>query len=206
MIKSMTNHFLKIFIIHFLKVWSKRWAVLRSTSHDGVVRLEYYDKEENEIKGENRRVIILRNSTGCCETSDYKRSKPHAFQFSSSIGTQNSNTLSSYISSSTLISSIHSCTYFYLFLFVLCVGHHVFSTDSQTDLDDWIDSINDAIQQDKRLQRKKSKSKTKMAEAARSITTLHSTERSSSTSSIGSTGSNVPHPTTLMGKYKLKFL
>ena len=92
----MTNHFLK-FIIHFLKVWSKRWAVLRSTSHDGVVRLEYYDKEENEIKGENRRVIILRNSTGCCETSDYKRSKPHAFQFSSSIGTQNSKTATLYL-------------------------------------------------------------------------------------------------------------
>lgn len=77
-------------------------------------------------------------------------------------------------------------------------GHHVFSTESQTDLDDWIDSINNAIQEDKRLQRRKSKSKTKMAEEARSLSTLH-TERSSG--SIGSTGSgSVPHPTTLMGR------
>lgn len=183
-IMSVANHF--YLINPFLKVWSKRWAVLRSTSHDGVVRLEYYDKEENEIKGENRRVIILRNSTGCCETSDYKRTKPHAFQFSSSIGR--------YTRQQTLAPLI------LLYLPCTHAGHHVFSTDSQTDLDDWIDSINDAIQQDKRLQKKKSKSKTKMAEAARSITTLHSTERNSSASSIGSTGSNVPHPTTLMGK------
>lgn len=85
-----------------------------------------------------------------------------------------------------------------LLIHYLYAGHHVFSTESQTDLDDWIDSINNAIQEDKRLQRRKSKSKTKMAEEARSLSTLH-TERSSG--SIGSTGSgSVPHPTTLMGR------
>ena len=158
--------------------------MLHSTTHEGVVRLEYYDKEESAIKGENKRVIILRNCTGCCETSEYKRTRPHAFQFTSNLGI--------------VCFCLFSLHHLNLLIHYLYAGHHVFSTESQTDLDDWIDSINNAIQEDKRLQRRKSKSKTKMAEEARSLSTLH-TERSSG--SIGSTGSgSVPHPTTLMGR------
>ena len=68
------------------KVWAKRWVVLHGTSHEGVVRLEYYDTEEAEIKGENKRVIVLRNCTGCIETFEFKKARPHAFQFSTQQG------------------------------------------------------------------------------------------------------------------------
>ena len=55
------------------------------TTHDGVVRFEYYDNEESEVRGDNKRVILLRNCTGCIETSEFK-SKPFAFQFSTQQG------------------------------------------------------------------------------------------------------------------------
>ena len=70
----------------FLQVWGKRWAVLKSTTHEGVVRLEYYDSQEESVTGANKRVILLRNSTGCCETMEYRKTRPYALQFSTRLG------------------------------------------------------------------------------------------------------------------------
>lgn len=70
--------------IHFLwQVWSKRWVVLYATSREGVVRVEYYDSEEDQLKGHNKRNIHLRSCTSCGKTSEYKR---FAFTFSTHLG------------------------------------------------------------------------------------------------------------------------
>lgn len=59
--------------------------VLRATSHDGVVRLNYYDSEEGEVRGADVRTVNLRNSETCTASAAYK-SHPHAFQFATLLG------------------------------------------------------------------------------------------------------------------------
>lgn len=77
----------------------------------------------------------------------------------------------------------------------MVLGHHVFSTDSQEELDGWIDDINQLIQNDRKRQRKKNKSK--MVEEARSFGTSDRSANSSITSGGREEG---PHPSTLMGQ------
>ena len=67
----------------FVQVWSKRWVVLYSTSREGVVRVEYYDSEEDQIKVHNKRNIHLRNCTSCERVFEFKR---FAFAFTTHLG------------------------------------------------------------------------------------------------------------------------
>ena len=71
-----------------LQKWNKRWVVLHATSHEGVVRLTYFDDEESELRGADVRTVNLRNCTGCCESSVYK-THPYAFQFTTAMGQLN---------------------------------------------------------------------------------------------------------------------
>lgn len=74
-------------------------------------------------------------------------------------------------------------------VFAWVIGHHIFATDSKSDLDGWVDAINSGISEDRRKQKKRSK--TKVAEEAEKLSSETSTSTTGSRSSI--------HPSTLMG-------
>jgi hypothetical protein len=80
----------------------------------------------------------------------------------------------------------------YALQFSTRLGHHVFATDTKDELEMWIDKINTAIEDDRKRQRKKTKSK--IAQEAGSLSAEASTDRSSE--SI--------NPTALMGAYQAK--
>ena len=68
-----------------LQKWNRRWFVLHSTTHEGVVRLEYYDSQDAARNGVGKRTIPLRDSTSLNVTSGDKL-HPYVFQFTSQIG------------------------------------------------------------------------------------------------------------------------
>ena len=65
--------------------WNKRWFVLFATTHEGVVRIEYYDNESNEVAQMGKRTIPLRDSIGLVQIPGNK-TQPFMFEFTSQIG------------------------------------------------------------------------------------------------------------------------
>lgn len=65
--------------------WSKRWFVLFATTHEGVVRIEYYDNESCEATQIGKRTIPLRDSIGLAQIPGNK-TQPYMFEITSQIG------------------------------------------------------------------------------------------------------------------------
>ena len=65
--------------------WNRRWFVLFGTTHEGVVRIEYYDNESNEVAQMGKRTIPLRDSIGLVQIPGNK-AQPFMFEFTSQIG------------------------------------------------------------------------------------------------------------------------
>ena len=59
--------------------------MLYGTSHEGVVRLEYFDSQESSKTGAGKRTIPLRESKGI-ELATGDKLHPYVFQFTSQIG------------------------------------------------------------------------------------------------------------------------
>lgn len=65
--------------------WHRRWFVLYGTTHEGVVRLEYYDSEECAKSEVGKRTIPLRESTAPASAVGNKIN-PYVFQLKTQIG------------------------------------------------------------------------------------------------------------------------
>ncbi len=74
---------LRVFFV--LQKWSKRWFILHGTSHEGVVRIEYFDSQESAMNGIGKRTIPLRDSRDF-DTAPGNKLHPYVFQFTSQIG------------------------------------------------------------------------------------------------------------------------
>jgi len=59
--------------------------MLYFTTHEGVVRLEYYDNPESMVTSTGKRIIPLRECTDLSSTIGNKI-HPYAFQFTSQLG------------------------------------------------------------------------------------------------------------------------
>ncbi len=70
--------------------WNKRWFVLHATTHDGVVRLDYYEREDHEATEIGKRTIPLRECMGLSPGVGTK-SHSHVFEFKTPIGMTASN-------------------------------------------------------------------------------------------------------------------
>ena len=65
--------------------WSRKWFVLHATTHEGVMRVEYFDEEDHEAPGLGKRTIPLRGAHGIVQSAGSK-TRPFVFEFSSQIG------------------------------------------------------------------------------------------------------------------------
>ena len=65
--------------------WTKRWFILHGTSHEGVVRVEYFDNNDCGVNGVGKRTIPLRDSSELTIGTGNKI-HPYVFQFRSQIG------------------------------------------------------------------------------------------------------------------------
>lgn len=124
--------------------------MLHATTHEGVVRLEYYDTEELARNDVGKRTIPLRDSSPP-STAVGDKLHPYVFQLTTQIGKKNQPRNSS--SHSVIISMLYSCS-----------GNHMLAAESHPELDGWMESIKQAVQED-RLKRRRTKAQTKVTGA-----------------------------------------
>lgn len=76
---------LQLYLDIFVQKWVRRWFILYRTSHEGVVRIEYYDSQECAKNGVGKRTIPLRDSREL-STAPGNKLHPYVFQLTSQIG------------------------------------------------------------------------------------------------------------------------
>lgn len=82
--KNSPGHFNIILLLDYQK-WAKRWCVLFATTHEGVVRMEYYVDEVSEKSQIGKRTIPLRDSSKIQQGVGDKV-HPYVFEFTTQLG------------------------------------------------------------------------------------------------------------------------
>lgn len=128
--------------------------MLYATSHEGVIRMEYFDNEACEIGSLGKRTIPLRDCSGIQESVGDK-THPYVFQLQSQLGKHIKQCV---IRIRKVLNNMYNYNYTHCIIIItttIFLGHHKFACDSQPDLEQWVDCIKEALHEDKMKRRQR---------------------------------------------------